>query len=148
MDKNDETISFVINKWSNWYKENEGMDACDINTGECMNFAEAVYGELLDDYGIKTEILSDAFFYDPFDDIEPEELLDPSEYGGNPTYDYKKIGLPSHYWIYYNGKHFDSEVPIGTKNFFELPTIVNFAKKYKALNEVRNMVKKVIRTIW
>lgn len=144
----EKVISLVINKWANWYQENEGMDACDINTGECMNFAEAVYGELIDEYEIKTDILSDAFFYDHFNDYDPEEMLDPSEYGGLPTYDYKKVGFPSHYWIYYNGKHYDSEVPSGIKNFFELPTVINFAKKYKALKEIKKIIREELRFIF
>jgi hypothetical protein len=124
----EETITFVVKKWTQWYKEEAGISACDINTGECMDFAESVYEELLKDYNIKTEILSDAFFYDPYDD--GNDLWDVSEFGGKPTYDYLKHGLPSHYWIYYNGKHYDSEKPLGVKNFFQLPTIENFKRKY------------------
>lgn len=124
-------ISSVIHNLQVWYYNEHKMDACDINSGECMNFAEAVYEELLNEYKIKTEILSDGLFWEPYGDIEDESLLaKPEEYGSTPTYNYKKLGLPSHYWIYYNGKHYDAERIKGINNFFELPTFVRFKEKY------------------
>lgn len=120
-------ITKVINQWVKFYEEKEGMDPCSINTGECMNFAEAVYADLLK-HGINAEIIDDAFFYDPFDD-DPEQLANPEQFGGRPTFDYKEIGLPAHAWIYYKGKSYDSEAPEGVNNFFDLPIIANFGKR-------------------
>ena len=121
-------ITQAINKWVAFYKQDEGMDPCDINTGECMNFAEAVYGDLIKQ-GIKVTILSDAYFFDAYGD--ETDLVNPKKFGGIPTFDYKRIGLPSHYWIYYNGKSYDSEAPNGVNNFFELPTIANFKLEHR-----------------
>lgn len=120
----------IIEKWNQWYKDEDGIKPCDINTGECMNFAECVSRDL-DDLHIKNEILSDGLFYDSFGDEDQDLLADPMEFGSKPTYDYMKFGLPSHYWIYSNGKHYDSECPNGVYNFFDLPTIKKFRKKYK-----------------
>lgn len=123
-------ITAVIHRLQIWYYETEGIDACTINTGECMNFAEVVYEELLKEYNIKTEILSDGLFWEPFDDVEEEYLINPLEFNSPPTFDYKKLGLPSHYWIYYNGKHYDSERIKGVTNFFDLPTFQKYKQKY------------------
>ena len=123
-------IQSVIYRLTIWYHEHEKMDACDINNGECMSFAENIYKELLEKYNIKTEILSDPLFWEPFDDVDKSLLADPQDYGSKPTYDYKKLGLPSHYWIYYNGKHYDSERIKGVTNFFDLPTFQEYKQKY------------------
>lgn len=46
-----------------------------------------------------------------------------------------KFKVSDHYWVYYNGKHYDAESPKGKYNMFNLPIfkryINNFIKKYK-----------------
>ena len=91
-----------------------------------MNFSDELY-EILKRKGIKTDILSDAMFYDPFDD-EFDFLCDVTKYG-NPPINFNEVGLPSHYWIYYNGKHYDSDCPEGVKDLFKISIIKNFYKK-------------------
>ena len=95
------------------------MDAREINTGECGNFAEAVYEDLMK-MGIETLLLDDAHFYDCFGD--EEDLCDPREFGSEPPPDFQEKGLGAHRWIYYNGKHYDSESPEGVENLFDLNT--------------------------
>ena len=122
-------IASTIYKLIDHY-ERTGVPPCEINTGECMNFADNLDVEL-SRIGLKGhDILSDAFFYDPFGDLDPDELYDPKDYGSTPTYDYKKYGMPGHYWIVYNNRHYDSESPIGVDNFFELETFKRWKKKY------------------
>jgi hypothetical protein len=96
-----------------------------INCGECMNFAEEVY-DLLKNEGIEVEILSDAFFCDCFGDLEPDELVKVSEYGSKEPENFAEMCLPSHYWIYYKGKHYDCETIYGVEDMFELPIIKRF----------------------
>ena len=112
-----------------------------INKGECMNFAEELEG-ILKEEGIQCETLSDGFFWDLFD--EGIEVEDPGKYGTKPA-DFDTIGLPSHYWVYANGKHYDSDAPEGVTDMFQLPTIKNFYKKYsKQINESKDKKDKKI----
>jgi len=125
-----EDISGIVKSITQEY-ESRGV-ACDlINEGECMNFAEELYSEL-SSRGIKAEILSDAYFYDASGDTPLEELASPDEYGKTPD-DFDAIGLPSHYWVYVGGKHYDSDAPDGAEDMFELPTIKNFYLKHSKL---------------
>lgn len=110
--------------------EHEYGVSCDlINQGDCSNFAEELQ-EILKEIGINSEILSDGLFYDPFDDTEDDMMWDASEYGDVPI-NFKEVGLPSHYWVYVNGKHYDSDAPEGVFDMFHLPIIKNFYKKEK-----------------
>lgn len=111
------------------YKEEYGVSCEYINQGECNSFAEELY-DSLKEIGIIGEILSDGLFFDPFGDLEDHMLWDTKEYGHTPP-DFKKIGLPSHYWFYYNGKHYDSDAPQGVTDMFELPIIKNFYLKHR-----------------
>jgi hypothetical protein len=126
---NGQIIRTLSKKWIQWYKENDGITPEEINTGECMNYAECLSHDL-DEHHIAHEILSDGLFFDPFGDEDPELLANPQDYGSTPTYDYMTVGLPSHYWLYINGKHYDSECIEGVDNFFHLPTIEKFKRKY------------------
>lgn len=109
-------------------KYNEYGISCDlINQGACESFAEDLYA-YLKETGIVGEILSDGLFYDPFEDLPDDMMWDANEYGKKPI-NFDKVGLPSHYWFYYNGKHYDSDVPQGVTDMFELPIIKNFYLK-------------------
>lgn len=125
---NTELITEIISQLIEQYKE-DGLDCSDINAGACMEFAEELY-TLLKNKNINVEILSDGLFYDPFGDNTPDLMLNPSECGNKPD-NFEKIGLPSHYWIYYKGKHYDCDVPDGVDDMFELPTIKNFYLKHQ-----------------
>lgn len=114
--------------------EEEGISCDIINHGACMDFAEELKSEL-DGIGIKSEILSDGFFFDPFGDTPKEELESTDAYGKTPK-NFDVVGLPSHYWVYSNGKHYDSDAPNGVDDMFELPTIKNFYKKHSGKKEM------------
>lgn len=43
--------------------------------------------------------------------------------------------LPGHVWIYYKGKHYDAETPLGVYHFYDLPI---FAKALKRRHYIRN----------
>lgn len=120
-------ISDAVKLLTKKYNDEYGVSCDLINQGDCENFAEELY-DYLKEIGITGEILSDGLFYDPFGD-EPDEMMwDVTEYGNKPV-DFDKIGLPSHYWFYYNGKHYDSDAPHGVIDMFELPIIKNFYLK-------------------
>jgi hypothetical protein len=109
--------------------EKYGTLRCDINKGQCMVFQDNLY-EILKDKGIEVDTLSDAMFYDAFDDYDADEYAVPEDYGTEPKWDYKELGMPSHYWIYYKGKHYDAESPNGESNFFNLTAFKDFYEKY------------------
>jgi hypothetical protein len=122
-------ISDAVKLMTKKYNDEYGVSCDIINQGDCSNFAEELY-DYLKETGINGEILSDGLFYDPFNDVEPEMLLDVNEYGNKPI-DFEKIGLPSHYWYYYDRKHYDSDTPEGVTDMFELPIIKKFYLKYR-----------------
>ena len=120
-------ISNAVKLLTQKYNDEYGVSCDLINQGDCENFAEELY-DYLKDIGITGEILSDGLFFDPFGD-EPDEMMwDVSEYGNKPI-DFNKVGLPSHYWFYYNGKHYDSDSPQGVSDMFDLLIIKNFYSK-------------------
>jgi hypothetical protein len=127
------TITELVNHLTKKYVEEYGVSCDLINQGDCENFADELY-TLGKDYGIEGEILSDGLFFDPFGDEEPEMMWDISEYGNKPN-DFETIGLPSHYWFYYNGKHYDSDAPQGVSDVFQLPIIRDFYIKKRALGK-------------
>jgi hypothetical protein len=100
-----------------------------INQGDCNIFAEEIE-DLSKEINIVGEVLSDGLFYDPYDETPTEMLLNVSDYGNKPD-DFDEIGLPSHYWFYYKGKHFDSDAPNGVDDMFDLPIIKRFYLKYR-----------------
>lgn len=116
-------VKYLIKKFDDEY----GITCDYINQGDCSTFAEELY-DILKDIGIKGEVLSDGLFYDPFGDEPVEMMWDVSMYGKKPK-DFDKIGLPSHYWFYYNGKHYDSDTPNGVDDMFKLPIIKKFYLK-------------------
>lgn len=120
-------ISDAIKLLTQKYNDEYGVSCDLINQGNCENFAEELY-DYLKEVEITGEILSDGLFFAPFED-EPDDMMwDVSEYGNKPN-DFDKVGLPSHYWFYYNGKHYDSDAPQGVTDMFELPIIKNFYLK-------------------
>lgn len=120
-------ISNAVKLLTKKYNDEYGVSCDLINQGDCENFAEELY-DYLKEIGITGEILSDGLFYDPFGD-EPDDMMwNVSEYGNKPK-NFDKVGLPSHYWFYYNGKHYDSDAPNGVNDMFELPIIKNFYLK-------------------
>jgi hypothetical protein len=68
---------------------------CDINSGECENFAY----ELLEKLGEYNENTCE---------LETRNFVHPDV-------------LPTHVWVFHNGKHYDAEAPQGVDNWFDLP---------------------------
>lgn len=113
--------------------KNHGIPLENINSGFCNLFAEDLYKKL-QKKGVTAEILYDGDFCDD----EETNLRNPEDYGSvvPKNYNLQKNCLPAHSWIYFNGKHYDCDVPRGVKNFFDLPVIKNYVKKsISVLNE-------------
>ncbi len=128
--KEQDIISAAIKFLINEYQVEYGVSVDDINQGECMDFAEKVYDMLLTE-GIKGEVLSDGLFFDLFGEEPAEMMLDTDQYGKTPN-NFGNVGLPSHYWYYYKGRHYDSKTPEGVDDMFELPLIKKwYLKKQK-----------------
>lgn len=116
-----EDISNIIKNLIKKYNDVYHVPTRYISDGECMPFARELY-KVLVNIGIETKILDNTQF--------DKGLLNVKDYGIKPK-DYDKIGLPDHYWIYYNNKHYDSDVPYGVSDMFELPHIKKFYMKEK-----------------
>lgn len=123
-------VKTLIKKYVNEYSISCNL----INHGNCKNFSEELYVLAIKN-NIKGVILSDGLFFDPFDDEESSMMQNIEQYGNKPT-DFNLIGLPSHCWFYYGGKHYDCDTPQGVTDVFDLPIIKNFYKKHGATNKV------------
>lgn len=124
-----EKITEIIYSLRDSYLLNNGISTyIEINSGLCCDFAEEV------DEMIKgCEIISNDRFMDredfdvwngDKDDVWNNEIL--LEYGGLlPKHltisELNHIIRGYHCWIYYNGKHYDAETPLGVQNLFDLP---------------------------
>jgi len=134
-------ISNIILKLRNEYREEYGSTAWDINNGLCDQFAQDVIDEM---GGYKNNLyeLSDEMFFNTRDPEYAEEnwknihitkfgvwsidML--NKYGGLPI----NINIENindeinHTWIFYNGKHYDAEVPHGVERWCDLPLVQKF----------------------
>ena len=124
------SIKHLINKFHKEY----GTSCNLINHGSCDTFAEELFDFLKTNFNIVGEILSDGLFYDSDNREETDENVD--DYGNKPS-DFNIIGLPSHYWFYYNGKHYDSDAPQGVIDMFELPIIRKWYKDKRGLSNIK-----------
>ena len=112
------------------YVEEYDIPAHAINQGECANFAEQLWDELKK-AEINGEVLSDGFFFDPFEDAPAEEMDKPENWNSKTPNDFNRIGLPSHYWFYFEGKHYDSDCSKGVSDLFDLPLFKRFYQHYR-----------------
>lgn len=102
----------------------------EINCGYCVDFADEIefrmkkpIGTLSNDHFIVESEDSDGWNGDERD-IWDEKWL--KEYNSMPPNGIKVEELTNlitgyHYWIYEDGKHYDSECPEGVENMFDLP---------------------------
>ena len=148
-------ITSTIYKLRNFWLEEHGLTPEQINQGDCMNFADDLLAECFnnqEDWSPrydqnnhltlpKTAILSDAYFcdsmgdgYDPTEFLRPEDVGSPQPKGFNAINDL----LCCHYWVYHNGKHYDSETPEGVENMFDLPCLKGYVKKVLKKAEEEN----------
>jgi hypothetical protein len=92
------------------------MSACEINEGQCDDFAFRVKKKVKD---IKV--------------LSTEDFKELAEEGSSPMYSVYKyskkapknfiFGQIGHFFIYYKGKFFDSELPYGSTDLFDIPTL-------------------------
>lgn len=137
-----EAIHLLLAEWKNKYDITPER----INQGDCMNFAEELLNlafEGKENWTPRfdendhltvpvTAILSDGYFcdvmgdgYDPTEFLKPEDVGSPQPEGFNAINDL----LCCHYWVYHNGKHYDSETPEGVENMFDLPCLKGYVEK-------------------
>lgn len=102
----------------------------DINCGSCVDFAEGVEAlysglceSLSNDHLVIEREGSDGWDGEG-EDVWSEEWL--SFYGSLPPAPHTINDLTDkitgyHFWLFYNGKHYDSECPEGVSNLFDLP---------------------------
>ena len=128
----------------------------EINNGYCEDFALNVL-EKLGGYEDNLFELSGDMFFDQRDPESAKEnwgdvietnygvwsknLLDYWGYPPNVNLNLVDDEI-NHVWLFYNGKHYDAEVPEGVDNWFEIPLIKRLFNRYK-----KNMVQESIRRI-
>ena len=128
----------------------------EINNGYCEDFALNVLEKLGGYEDNLFELSGDMFFNQRDPEFAKENWGDVIEtnYGvwSKNLLDY--WGYPpnvnlnlvddeiNHVWLFYNGKHYDAEVPEGVDNWFEIPLIKRLFNRYK-----KNMVQESIRRI-
>lgn len=112
---NDKNLSKVIERISKFYN----CSIEDINNGECDNFAVEVA-----EYFFGEDTTQTLFFRE----LNGFKLV---TYGNYSKFDDE---LDPHTWIFYNGKHYDSETPNGVESYYDLP-IYKRQFKDKTLNE-------------
>lgn len=102
-----------------------------INNGDCTKFSDEFYYKLKE-MGLSAQILDSNMFLtvhqNPYQNPN-KNIIDIGHYGEKPI-DFLQIGLPSHYWVYVNGKHYDAEATLGVTNVFDLPLF----KRYYSYN--------------
>ena len=119
-------ISNFVIRLKDKYEKEYGINACDINKSECYNFAEELAGILLKNGYNDVEILTTELFRDMADEFQKEDddeiFYNPLDYGGKRPINFVER-FYSHAWVFVDGKHYDSDVPYGVENFYDLPTI-------------------------
>ena len=130
----------------------------EINNGYCEDFALNVLEKLGGYEDNLFELSGDMFFNQRDPEFAKENWGDVIEtnYGvwSKNLLDY--WGYPpnvnlnlvddeiNHVWLFYNGKHYDAEVPEGVDNWFEIPLIKRLFNRYKK-NMVQENIRKILR---
>ncbi len=135
-----QNISQIIKNTTEEFRLENECSVWDINNGLCSEFAEAVIEKMGGTNNNLYELSGDMFF--AFRDPEyaknawgniietkygvwSVELL--KYYGYPPNIDLNLVNDEiNHTWIYFNGKHYDAEVPNGVDKWYELPLISEF----------------------
>ena len=130
----------------------------EINNGYCEDFALNVLEKLGGYEDNLFELSGDMFFNQRDPEFAKENWGDVIEtnYGvwSKNLLDY--WGYPpnvnlnlvddeiNHVWLFYNGKHYDAEVPEGVDNWFEIPLIKRLFNRYKK-NMVQENIKRILK---
>jgi hypothetical protein len=105
-----------------------GVTPEEINNGLCEDFADSVMAEM--GYPIRKQTNTRFVQADPFD--QPDEF-------GN-----KDVAWPGHFWIVWDGKHYDAECPDGVDCWHDLPLFARWiAAKKLVLSRVMKHPKQV-----
>ncbi len=128
-------LTDVINNTILNWKTNKKMSVKQINNGYCMDFAEDVVDKIGFEnsndgfHRVYSEYLYDyddlGFYHDEqiFDDeyLSKWNKLSVNQYGGLPNLENIEEYEPdTHAWLYFNGKHYDSENPNGVDKWYDL----------------------------
>ena len=123
-------ISDTIIELKNTYLNEYSIESCDINKGECLNFADELTDNLTKKGYKNIEILTTDLFFDIATEYakqdEDEIFYNSLDYN---SFKPDNINIPKntyHAWIYVNGKHYDSDCLEGVLNFYDLPFFNNY----------------------
>ena len=130
----------------------------EINNGYCEDFALNVLEKLGGYEDNLFELSGDMFFNQRDPEFAKENWGDVIEtnYGvwSKNLLDYwgypQNVNLNlvddeiNNVWLFYNGKHYDAEVPEGVDNWFEIPLIKRLFNRYKK-NMVQENIRKVLK---
>jgi hypothetical protein len=138
-------ITKLIHKLIRYYLTEYQLTAREINSGNCVDFAADILSELGGESEKMFELNSDMFYCDFKEDVQEfwGEVIEPRDGGvwskpmldlyGYPPVDVRNFYIGHHVWVFYNGKHYDSESPLGTNKWYELNFFKRTLKKYKSL---------------
>jgi len=135
-------IPLVIKDVTKEFTEENTCTIQEINSGLCVEFAEEVItrmGGYADDL---FELTTDMFYSDFPEDVEDWENTITTVDGGiwskymlelygYPPIDIKKFHIGHHQWVFYKGKHYDSESPNGEDSPWKLKFFQRTLKKEK-----------------
>lgn len=111
-----EVINYIRSEFKKGYYNYPLSSFCEINQGPCEDFADAVQ-----EWIPSSEVVSTSYameFY-PRAMKKGMKIIDADE--EEIRYMGKKFNLPPHYWVFYKGRHYDAENPLGVSNWLDLP---------------------------
>jgi hypothetical protein len=97
-------IKILTQKYKNQYPT-ECKTPYDINNGLCDNFAS----DLVEKTG------------GAMVGVGHSDLLKKTKIDGGKGISWSEPDIPGHVWLFWNGKHYDAEAPLGVKNWKDLP---------------------------
>ena len=148
-----ENISKIIKQTAKEYN----CSSWDINNGYCEDFAQNLIDKLGGYNDNLFELSGDMFFNQRDVEFAKENWGDIIEtkygvwskkmldyWGYPPNFDLDLADDEiNHTWIYYNGKHYDAEVPNGVKNWYDIPLIERFLKRRNKKNQLQENISRI-----
>jgi len=137
-----DNISQIINQTAKEYREKNHCSLWDINNGLCEDFAQTVIEKMGGYNNNLYELSGDMFFAFRESEYAKENWgniietkygiwsVDLLKYWGYPpNVDLNLVNNElNHIWIYFNGKHYDAEIPNGVDKWYYLPLNKKFFK--------------------
>lgn len=133
--QNIDITDIIKNKLKKWEDE-YNIKTCDINTGDCVVFAESLDADLKRNGYSDSEVLTTDLFYDlansdEYDESEDDEIWSREEdYNSFKPKGFRWVKNGYHGWVYVNGKHYDAEEVNGVINFYDLPIFKRYTESY------------------